>query len=1238
LALPPVTLTSSDADNIFCQGTTVSFIAGGGVLYNFKVGGVTVQNGASNTYTTSSLINGQKVSVTVTSSDGCVATSPEITNLVNSLPFIIVTSAPACASDLLTYSLEVTVSSGTVTTTPAQSVVNIGGNIWRINNVPSGTNIIVRVSDLNSCESTLPVTAPNCSCPVIQAPVSGGDKSYCEGGTIPTLNVTVSAGETADWYSAPSGGTLLLGGSLSYTPPVAGTYYAIARNISTSCVSSTRTAVSVIMNPLPIPSLISSDSDNIFCAGTSITFTAEGGVGFNFRVNGSSVQNGPSNKYISSSLTNNQVVDVIVTNSNSCSATSAGITNTVNALPVPTLGSSDIDNSFCAGTSVTFTAGGGNSYNFRVAGASVQSGASNTYTTTSLTNNQVVDVIVSNSNGCTATSAGITNTVYALPSPALTSSDVDNIICSGTSVIFTAGGGTNYNFRVGGTSVQNGTSTTYTTSSLTNNQVVDVIVTNANGCIATSSSITMAVNALPTPSLTSSDADNSFCAGTSVTFTAGGGTSYNFRVAGVSVQSGSSNTYTTTSLTNNQVVSVIVTNSNGCSATSAGITNTVYALPVPTLVSSDANNSFCAGTSVTFTAGGGTSYNFRVAGASVQSGASNTYTTTSLTNNQVVDVIVTNSNGCTATSAGITNTVYALPVPTLTSSDADNTICAGISVTFTAGGGTGYNFRVGGVSVQNGASNTYTTTSLTNNQVVDVIVTNSNGCIATSSGIATTVYQVPVANGGPGGSECDLNFTFGAIPSIGTGVWTQTSGTGTSVFTPSANSATATVTVTLSGTYTFTWTETSNGCSSSSVVTVNFFQQPSADAGTGGTNCGPVFTLGAIPGVGTGTWSLSSGPGSAVFAPNVNTATASVTVSAYGTYTFTWTEVNGTCSDSETINVSFLQVPVPNAGADASVCDLKHRFNAVPGTGAGAGSWSVISGPGAALFTPDAAQPDASVSVDEYGTYDFAWTEVNGSCLATDVVRVIFRSLPLVSAGRDTMICRDGSIRLTATGTGTFRWTPSVLVINPNIASPVVLPIDSEYFVVTLTDQYGCVNKDSVFVDVWDQPLAFAGPDTTLNYIFSLKMNGDALKLHETGLWTLVSGSASFTDSSSPVTNVNGLSPGENILLWTVTNGMCPPSSDYLAITVNDLVVPTLITPNGDPYNEYFVLRGLETLGRTQLVIFDRAGTQVYKNDNYTNNWNGLDYNGNPLPDDTYFFTIRSQNGTSLSGYLVVRR
>nr|MQY79758.1 T9SS type B sorting domain-containing protein [Bacteroidota bacterium] len=577
----------------------------------------------------------------------------------------------------------------------------------------------------------------------------------------------------------------------------------------------------------------------------------------------------------------------------------------------------------------------------------------------------------------------------------------------------------------------------------------------------------------------------------------------------------------------------------------------------------------------------------------------------------------------------------ALPNPILTSSDADNIFCAGTSVTFAAGGGTSYNFRVGGVSVQSGASATYTTSSLSNNQVVDVIVTNANGCTATSTGITNTVNALPAANAGTGGSECDLNFKFNALASIGTGTWTLTSGTGTATFAPDANTATATVTVSEYGTYTFTWTEVSGICSNSSTIAVNFYQQPVANAGTGGNNCGLRFNLLATPSYGVGTWTITSGPGNATFSPDQNTPNASVVIDAFGTYELTWTEVDGTCSDHDSIVITFFEIPVANAGTGGEECDMDFALNAIPGNGTG--TWTLTSGPGNATFTPDQNQPDATVTVDQYGTYDFVWTEVNVTCQSIDMVRVVFHALPPVSAGRDTIICKDESVQLQANGEGIFLWEPAAMVNDPNISDPDATLDSTTIFKVTLTDQYGCINSDEVEVAVWEQPVANAGPDQVLENLFGTTMEAE-LGINETGTWSVFSGTGEFFDSTYPATTVSNLSLNENGLIWTVTNEVCPVSSDTVFITVNNLVIPTLITPNMDGRNDYFVLRGIETLGKTELIIFDRRGAQVYKNSNYDNGWDGVDYNGNPLPDDTYFFIMKTGNGKSIGGYIVIRR
>ena len=65
---------------------------------------------------------------------------------------------------------------------------------------------------------------------------------------------------------------------------------------------------------------------------------------------------------------------------------------------------------------------------------------------------------------------------------------------------------------------------------------------------------------------------------------------------------------------------------------------------------------------------------------------------------------------------------------------------------------------------------------------------------------------------------------------------------------------------------------------------------------------------------GIGTWTKVSGPGTVIFSPDANTANALATVSSYGTYTFSWTVANGTCSNSSSVNVVFIQQAAANAG------------------------------------------------------------------------------------------------------------------------------------------------------------------------------------------------------------------------------------------------------------------------------------------------------------------------------------
>lgn len=72
-------------------------------------------------------------------------------------------------------------------------------------------------------------------------------------------------------------------------------------------------------------------------------------------------------------------------------------------------------------------------------------------------------------------------------------------------------------------------------------------------------------------------------------------------------------------------------------------------------------------------------------------------------------------------------------------------------------------------------------------------------------------------------------------------------------------------------------------------------------------------------------------------------------------------------------------------------------------------------------------------------------------------------------------------------------------------------------------------------------------------------------------------------------------------------------------------IIPNLLTPNGDGFNDIFVIGNLKRY--CTLIIFNKAGAQVYKSTNYMN-----DFTGSDLPDGKYNYELRMPDGNLTFG------
>jgi PKD repeat protein len=213
-------------------------------------------------------------------------------------------------------------------------------------------------------------------------------------------------------------------------------------------------------------------------------------------------------------------------------------------------------------------------------------------------------------------------------------------------------------------------------------------------------------------------------------------------------------------------------------------------------------------------------------------------------------------------------------------------------------------------------------------------------------------------------------------------------------------------------------------------ATIQIYQNPIAVAGPDQYFCGPLSaSLSAVPSIGTGTWSLLSGPGTASFIPNANNAGATVTVSTPGSYVLRWTEINGgICVSSSDKAIYFERIA--NAGPDQDLCGTLAATLAGNAPAAGTGTWTRVSGPGTATFSPGANFPGATATVTAVGTYVFRWTLSNsGICSTSDEVTIVYNPAGQVNQPANLVVC-NGSLTtppafttVNTGGTTTYSWS-----------------------------------------------------------------------------------------------------------------------------------------------------------------------------------------------------------------------
>lgn len=295
-----------------------------------------------------------------------------------------------------------------------------------------------------------------------------------------------------------------------------------------------------------------------------------------------------------------------------------------------------------------------------------------------------------------------------------------------------------------------------------------------------------------------------------------------------------------------------------------------------------------------------------------------------------------------------------------------------------------------------------------------------------------------------------------------------------------------------------------------------------------------------------------------------------------GTHLITYCIVNQfECERCDTFEVTVHDLPNIQIDAELPICSNETIFlNATPALG----TWS-----GAGIVDPQSGEFDGSVVGPGMHTVYYELVDENG-CYNIDSLTIEVYDIPTADAGADLSVCEGEGIVIGGNPTFTpgsdpvngfldnYSWSPATGLSSSVDPNPVASPAQTTTYIVTVQDNNGCIDSDTMTVTVLEAPVADAGAD-------AFSCNGTPVVIG--GTPSAMMGTAPYTYSWAPAT---GLSDA------AIANPMATPTmtTEY-TLTVTDangcqdeatVVVNVVNGPVADAGNDVSVCSGIDvTLG-----------------------------------------------------------
>jgi gliding motility-associated-like protein len=259
---------------------------------------------------------------------------------------------------------------------------------------------------------------------------------------------------------------------------------------------------------------------------------------------------------------------------------------------------------------------------------------------------------------------------------------------------------------------------------------------------------------------------------------------------------------------------------------------------------------------------------------------------------------------------------------------------------------------------------------------------------------------------------------------------------------------------------------------------------------------------------------------------------------------------------------------------------------------------------------------------------------LNTICKATMIIPLVVNPLPEIELYGDELICSNnplftkvinaGLLDETTISSFTYQWFLDGSIIST--ATNYDLTVNTEgIYTVEVTNSSGCKRTRTITVTASDI--------ATINDVEIVDLSD------ENSVTVLVSGLGNYEFSLDNIeyqsSNVfQNIASGIYTVYVRDLNG-CGVATEEISV----LGIPNYFTPNGDGYNDYWNVKGVNSNFNleTTIHIFDRYGKLLKQISPLSQGWDGT-FNGVQMPSSDYWYSIQLEDGRILKGHFSLKR